>query len=308
MNKSSELCEDFVRGNNFRDMCDHVLSINPRENPETNLLDFIEKIDLIQENDLVFCKGEYIINEGFKQVLEKLPVKVNLLIHKADYLIHHRWLDNEKLVNVFSANLNCNLLNSKNTRFFPLPWGFVHHDVEQWPDSSKEQMQTILNKKLSKNIHLYVPFHSTDEGNYPPNGSIRTHFLKELGEWGIDKPYIVNSKQRKSFEEYYNDLENSKFSIVVPGAGWGNDPVRYWECALRKCIPVSKKRSHENGWKSGVEHMCKEHNIPFLFVDEWKELNHDLLNYKNFDTKIFEKIVKQKYWNDFISSIVEKTK
>jgi len=288
-------------------MCDHVLYINPGETAQNNLLNFIENIDLIQEGDLVFCKGEYIINEGFKQVLEKLPVKINLLIHKADYLIHDRWLDSEKILNVFSANLNCNLLNSKHTKFFPIPWGFVHHDVEQWPLSSCDEMQKAIDKKTEKSIKLYVPFHSTDEGNYPANGSIRTHFLKELEDWNIKKLPVTWSKSRKSFEEYYSDLENSMFAIVIPGAGWGNDPVRYWECALRKCIPVSKK-CHENGWKTGVEHMCEQHNIPFLFVDKWEDLNDDLLNYKNFDTSRFQTILKQKYWIDFINTKIEKIK
>ena len=91
---------------------------------------------------------------------------------------------------------------------------------------------------------------------------------------------------------------SSKFCIVVPGASWGDQPGRIWDCLIRETIPIMK-RSHSDWWQSGVEQMVKMHGLPIIFVDDWDEIGESIFDRKIDTSMIYEKI-HQQYWNDFI--------
>lgn len=63
--------QDYVRGNNFLKMCDHVLTMEVNRTMIDSLKIFLETVPHIRENDIIFCKNEFIISEGFERVLEE---------------------------------------------------------------------------------------------------------------------------------------------------------------------------------------------------------------------------------------------
>ena len=124
MNEKNANIDDYVRKINFLKMSNHILNYEVGENPPPNLVieNFIKNIDLVKENDFIFCRSDYMINGQLLKVINLLKVKINVIIHGGDYLINYPWLDSPMINNIFCANLNANL-NFKLTKLIPIPWG-----------------------------------------------------------------------------------------------------------------------------------------------------------------------------------------
>ena len=293
--------QDYVRGNNFLRMCDHVLTIELNRTMIDSLKIFLEKAPHIKENDFIFCKNEFVISEGFEKVLFALKNPVHLVIHKGDFLIHHRWLDHPRVRNVFCSNLNSNLFHSQFSSFHPLPYGFAHPEFEGWPQTSKQQMDEVLQSKPAKTLDLYVPYHDEQNRFHARDSSVRIHFCEQLRHALPHFRMNVHvQKEKLSYSYHYGLLQKSKYAVVIPGPGWGNDGVRVWECLLRGTVPIMKRSWEQGAWHSGLEYLALQHNLPMVFVDDWMEIEEKQICKKQMDFSNVSKALKQDYWTQYM--------
>jgi hypothetical protein len=296
MNEKNANIDDYVRKINFLKMSNHILNYEVGENPPPNLVieNFIKNIDLVKENDFIFCRSDYMINGQLLKVINLLKVKINVIIHGGDYLINYPWLDSPMINNIFCANLNANL-NFKLTKLIPIPWGWgeVRHG-----DSSKEELDKIWNNRkkfAEKNNKVYIPHHT---GGY--SDSPRQYFWETLTKSKLWDSTISLTTTKVDKKIYENNINESKFCVVLPGASWANQPLRIWECLIRETIPIMK-RSFSDWWKSGVELMAKNHEIPMIFVDDWDEIDESIFE-KEFNFVNLKNKLKHYYWEQYIKN------
>lgn len=287
--------KDFIRNVHFMNMCDHILNyeVDKGPNAEEALHNFISNIERIKENDLVFCRVDYIQHGHFISVLERLLHPINLVIHKGDYVINHQCLDSPKIKNIFCTNLNSKL-HFNNTKLFPVPWGFGANEP------TTEELNKVIENRIEfkdKEDIVYYPHHVAEYYGH----SARPSFMEEIKQNNFicDKP-----ESKLEYNTHIKNINNSKFCIVLPGASWANDPGRTWECLIRHTIPIMK-RTYSDWWESGLEKLSTKHNIPILFVDEWIDVDKSLFDLE-FDFSNIDVIMKQKYWIDFIRKEVDK--
>jgi len=290
---------DYVRKINFQNFCDHVLNREADESitHQEMFQNFHSKLNEIEENDLVFCRAEYMVNGMLNQIINDVPVPINLVIHGGDYLVSYDWLDSPKIKNLFCAELNANMFGLNKTNKFSIPWGWgeVRHG---W--KTKEEFDLVWNKSATKNNLLYIPNHTLNQYYHD---SVRSYFLKDLYDSNVFCLNNIFDNEAISEEGYYQKLHKSKFCIVIPGASWSDQPIRVWECLLRKTIPIMK-RSFSNWWRSGLEQTTSLHGLPILFVNEWNEINETLLESIDVEWEGVHEKLLQSYWNEFISQQV----
>ena len=289
---------DFVRKINFLNMSNHSLNYEVGEEPSPNMVieNFIRNVHDVQEGDFVFCRSDYMVNGRLNKVIQNLPVPINLIIHGGDYLVNYNWLDSPKIKNLFCANLNSKL-KFRNTNLFSIPWGWgeVRHG-----DPTEDELDLVWKSRTTfdkKDNLVYIPHHT--EG-YGDGDSARPSFFEELKTSKLWNSDISSVSDRVEQNKHRQNIEESKFCIVLPGASWANQPGRIWECLIRETIPIMK-RSFSDWWQSGVESMSKEHDIPMIFVDEWDEIDEKIFE-KKFDfTDLYGKL-KHEYWENFMRS------
>lgn len=291
--------DDYVRKINFQNFCDHVINREADESitHQEMFQNFYSKLNEIEENDLIFCRAEYMVNGMLRQIINDIPVPINLVIHGGDYLVSYDWLDSPKVKNLFCGQLNADLCRLDKTNKFSIPWGWgeVRHGFK-----SKEEFDFTWNRPVTKNNLLYIPNHTL---NQYYDQSVRPHFLNELFNSNVFSLNNISDNQHIPQEDYYQRIQDSKFCIVIPGASWGDQPLRVWECLIRKTVPIMK-RSFSNWWMSGLEQLNSIHGLPILFVDEWNEVDDILLCSFGVDWDDLHKKLCQNYWNDFITQRV----
>ena len=94
-------------------------------------------------------------------------------------------------------------------------------------------------------------------------------------------------------------LDKCKYQITIPG-NMGCQVNRLWEGLITGCVPIQRRNCWL--WSSGVEELCKTHNIPSVWVDDWDELKDmkDELFQREFDFSSVLETFKMSYWRDFI--------
>ena len=93
--------------------------------------------------------------------------------------------------------------------------------------------------------------------------------FEHIGDWG-NYPLTQG--------EYYEKLNDYKFSICPRGAGW--DSYRIWESIYLGVIPIIERNPWVENW---------EGLLPILIVDDWKDINKEFLK------KEYSRIKKSKY-------------
>jgi hypothetical protein len=101
------------------------------------------------------------------------------------------------------------------------------------------------------------------------------------------------------FEEHYCNryqtwINQSNYAFVLSPEGGGMDCHRTWEALALGCIPIVKRSSFSDLFQ----------NLPVLIVDDWSEINQQLLIeafavYKDAHLNMQE--ITMRYWADRIS-------
>ena len=97
----------------------------------------------------------------------------------------------------------------------------------------------------------------------------------------------VKRKMNNDYNNYFNKLLNSKFSICPRGCGI--DSYRVYDSILCKCVPIMLK----NG-----EYYKNFENWPILFIDDYDELTADFLQNVKIDIDI--SLINMQNYIDFV--------
>ena len=111
---------------------------------------------------------------------------------------------------------------------------------------------------------------------------------------------VVNS-YGASLENYYKELQMSKFVLSPSGLGW--DTYRIWEALYLGAIPVVERYGREDGWHRTLD------ALPVVWVESFQDPGFN----PNFLEKEYEKIVDcidtyelekltKKYWKSVVES------
>ena len=113
------------------------------------------------------------------------------------------------------------------------------------------------NKIILNNNLIYLNFHT-------PNHIER----KKCYEYFSDKEWCFNQKNRLSFEEYFIELSGFKYSICPRGAGI--DTHRIYESIFTNTIPIVNRNELSDLYEK----------LPVFLINDWEEINFELLNKK----------------------------
>ena len=102
------------------------------------------------------------------------------------------------------------------------------------------------------------------------NHNIATNPAKRTKPYELlkDKSWVTTNMGENGygFDSYLDNIYNHKFVICPEGNGI--DTHRIWECLYMGTIPIVKKNI--NNWFYN--------EMPILYINEWEEINEDLLN------------------------------
>jgi hypothetical protein len=211
-----------------------------------------KKITYNPEENIIFLHSDNLpvfINE----VLPNINYKFVLLTHDSDWPITEKFdiiLNNPYLIKWFA--MNCHTMHEK---LQPIPIGMAN---EVWPHGNKDILLTIINENNEKKNLVYC--------NFDPytNLDARSVAIQKIRNY----PYIDFDFNKISFEEYLRKLSTYKYVISPPGNS--TDCHRIWESIYLGTVPICLKSIPLVYFK----------DCPILFINEWEDLNVDLLNEK----------------------------
>ena len=196
-------------------------------------------------------------------------------------------LNSPNLIHWYSQNLN----DLTNIKLSPIPIGLDYHTIKDgknsgWgkQESPKKQEDFILKLERKpfdqREYKLYVNFNNTIHGKYGKND--RKDALEQ-----ISKNLQIIEKNSIPRNETWNNM--CKYSFVLSPHGNGLDCHRTWEALVLGCIPVVKTSSLNVLYD----------NLPVLIVNNWYEVNEELLRNTIEEFKIkefnYDKL-KLEYW------------
>lgn len=242
-----------------------------------------KKILNINENDIIFCKTEY-IKELF-YLLNKCDLKnIKLITHQSDLKINKKMfmLKPKCISKWYSINVDYD-----DSRLIPIPIGIANFHSKNLNESNFKELRSN-NYFSNKNKLLYL--------NFNPN----TNFSERKGLYSLfDKKWSTLQVGTVSHNKYQKDISDHKF-ILSP---WGNgiDTHRFWESLYSGSIPITKNHSYYSQFTS----------IPKVLVDNYEEINEEFLhnkfkemsnnkktfNNKELDFSYWEKIIRDESEN-----------
>jgi len=209
----------------------------------------------------------------------------------------NRILECSKLIHWYSQNLTKTNLSKVSA----IPIGLDYHTIgngkkgyEWWgkQETPKKQEEIIFklnkipfNERIPK---LYINFANSIRGKYGEKDRREALDKTPKGLQIIEKDNIPRN-------ETWTNM--SKYAYVLSPHGNGLDCHRTWEALVLGCIPVVKKSSLDALYE----------DLPVLIVDDWTNINEDLLNstIEVFETRKFnyDKLTMN-YWINLIKNSI----
>ena len=186
--------------------------------------------------------------------------KFILVTHNGDNHINDRYsqyLSDPLLVKWYAQNVD--IIHPK---LKSIPIGIAN---EIWPHGNEEVLKKIINENNVKNNLVYSNF------SINTNFETRIHCQREISKKGIQMSEI------KNFESYLRELSKSFFNISPNGNGV--DCHKTWESLYLRTIPIVTKSINIDFYK----------NLPILIIDDWSELDTNILTEENYN----------KIWSEF---------
>ena len=181
--------------------------------------------------------------------------------------------------------------DGSNPNAFGIPLGITNEEDSDIHRiySNLDIMLEVMEMQLEKTHLAYLNFNAS------------THYDRTLvlnlfsdSEWTYFGNIENSLEGRKKF---LRDIKSSKF-VFCP-RGNGIDTHRLWETLYMGSYPIVKRESTHDLFD----------DLPILFINDWSEINEDMLNkkfeeYKNRDWNL-EKL-KISYWENFILKNIKK--
>lgn len=211
---------------------------------------------ILKENDIIFCKTEY-LKELFFILNKKCNFKnIKLISHQSDVKINKKTysLKPKCISKWFSINVDY-----KTPDLIPIPLGVANfHSKNLNKDIFSQIDKNDYFLKIKK--LMYINFNPNT--NFSHRKDLYSHF--ETSEWATK-----DIKPLKN-EDYQRNLTQHKFTL----APWGNgiDTHRFWETLYSGSIPITKDHHIYSSFKT----------IPRILVNEYSEITEEFLN-ENFE-------------------------
>jgi hypothetical protein len=189
-----------------------------------------------------------------------------------------QFINNNKIIKWYSQN--CLISHHK---LIKIPIGLDYHTLSKTSNYWGEQKSQIDQENdLITICNQNVPFWERQLKCYS-----NFHFVDYSNKFGYTRQYVINTIPRKLV--YYEPnkinrintwINQSKFTFVISPFGNGLDCHRTWEALILGCIVIVKTSPLD----------CLYVDLPVLILNEWSDLNEDILNKtviefkcKNFD-------------------------
>jgi hypothetical protein len=156
---------------------------------------------------------------------------------------------------------------------------------------NKHELLFAMRRPLVNRSQLLMVNSSPTETRMPQIVSV----LSAFSDTGVVNSYGA------SLENYYKELQMSKFLLSPSGLGW--DTYRIWEALYLGAIPVVERYGREDGWHRTLD------ALPVVWVESFQDPGFN----PNFLEKEYERIVDcietyelekltKKYWKSFVES------
>ena len=241
---------------------------------------------------IIFAKADE-FNKWFEYIPKETPFVI--CIGLADHSVK-KYVDKLCELKNFKGMLAQNITFTHPTAI-PMPIGFKCGNVRHYQNLIRNPKDmgngALAQQKLINKIYLEAPkqrimlCYINFVASVNTNPSERGGALKRL-----PKKLCFFEKGKVSIKETYKN--QSKYAFVVSPAGKGLDCYRTWEAIHLGCIPIVKKDSLSDG---GLYD-----DLPVLIVDNWADINENLLNnaYKKLHIMFSQKLHKLtiEYWRE----------
>ena len=268
-----------------------VNKLNLNEKIEESILDneyviVRKKSFTLRENDVIFCKTEY-IRELFSILNKQKKFKnIRLITHQSDMKISKKmYLSKPSCISTwYSINVA-----HYSPDLVPIPIGIANFHEKNLNENDFKFDINLDNFISSKNNTLYLNFN--ENTNFNHRKSIIDDF-KKFNWVNYDRVPIT-------FEVYLENLMTHNF-VLAP---WGNgiDTHRFWEILYSGSIPLTKKHYLYNSFKT----------IPVCLVENYKDINFSFLEeeFKNLKENIEKYNLEEldfNYWkNKILNNVID---
>jgi len=215
-------------------------------------------------------------DEDMPNDIFKTSESLNKFINN-DKIIHwfcQNWIGSHEKITLMPIGMDYHTMQTRN-----IFWGPMTNSYDQ------ELLLITIRKKMKpfweRDIKCYSNFHFTTTTKH---GYDRLDAIKNIPS---DLVYYepVQLKRLLSWNKQIN------YAFVISPHGGGYDCHRTWEALLLGCIVIVKTSKIDNLYE----------DLPVLIINEWKDVNKDLLDktVENFKNKIFNyKKLELNYWKE----------
>lgn len=242
--------------------------------------------------DIFFMKTEY-VNDFFKNCNKNK--KFILISHTSDALVTY----NPRQYNTMSAELhaNANLIPENCIKWFssmidcihdkivPLPLGIENNfNFENFINNNYQNIEKRTDKLLFVNFKI--------SNNYPErieafNSVFDRDFVTITDSMFTSEQLSVPTNPFPYVKKMTNDefwIQIKSHDFVLCPTGNGPDSHRLWETLYLGSIPIVRRRDN---------YLLYENKLPILFVDNYSEINKELLQLKKIEIQY--KILNNQY-------------
>ena len=242
-------------------------------------------IDIADKCDAFFCKTDYISN--YKNN------KINILItHNSDYHVTNTVVKNAPKFDYWFAQNK----DTDNNKIISIPIGLENIKLRKSLKSNNSLFSSEVNGALHKSL-LIDKINSYD---IKKNKLVYLNF--NVNTYPTERQYVMNKFKNENWVTYTNNLSIEQFyfdfaqhKFIFSPRGNGIDCHRTWEALYLGVIPIVKKSIHMNEFA----------DLPILFLDEWDEINEEILHnfYEQVKCKLYNlDKLKISYWEKIINN------
>jgi len=243
-----------------------------------NVSVFYKKVSFeVKDNDVIFTNTN-LINDLFSELKKIRNLKnITLITNQTDDSITKKtyFKKPNSVSNWYAINVQ-----HKANDLVPIPLGLAN-DYSPKNLRSSDFLNVLYEKKELPTMYV----------NFRENTNLKAR--KNLKDYFSDEHWVEVDISDLSIENYLKKLSSHSFTLCP----WGNgiDTHRIWEALYAGSVPITKNHNT----------FSNLNNLPILFVNDYKEINYDLLkNYlerKNDGLFEIEKL-NFKYWEEVIKS------
>jgi hypothetical protein len=260
---SEELCK-YVSSKGIAKSCDiQVFTID----------DFNNIINNVKETPTIYVHVNFI--KTLKTNLHLINYRFVLVTGSGDYTNPNDFFNNEKEFLDFINNdkiirwysQNCIIEHEK---IIKIPIGLDYHTLS----ANSHYWGIKMNPIEQENELLVICNSSKPFWERIPQCYSNFHFIDYNNKFGYTRQDIINMVSKELVFYEPNQItrtdtwkNQSKYAFVISPFGNGLDCHRTWEALILGCIVIVKKSQID----------CLYENLPVLIVDDWSDINRQLL-------------------------------